>query len=162
EKSGVFYPRASTLGGCTAHNAMIMLRPHDEDWDGIAELTGDASWRASQMSRYWRLVENCQHRRPWRWLSHLGIDPTGHGWNGWLSSECSIPPQVFADEPLLATIVGSAIAATENAARPVASLKRLLELLADPNDARIAGGAISGVCYTPITTCGYKRVGTYE
>ena len=29
---GVFYPRAGTLGGCTAHNAMIMVYPHNADW----------------------------------------------------------------------------------------------------------------------------------
>ena len=33
---GVLYPRAGTLGGCTAHNAMIFVYPHDSDWDGIA------------------------------------------------------------------------------------------------------------------------------
>jgi choline dehydrogenase len=38
---GVLYPRAGTLGGCTAHNAMILMYPHNADWDGIAELTGD-------------------------------------------------------------------------------------------------------------------------
>ena len=35
---GVLYPRAGALGGCTAHNAMILVYPHDADWDGIAEL----------------------------------------------------------------------------------------------------------------------------
>jgi choline dehydrogenase-like flavoprotein len=38
---GVLYPRAGTLGGCTAHNAMILVYPHNADWDGIARLTGD-------------------------------------------------------------------------------------------------------------------------
>ena len=33
---GVLYPRAGTLGGCTAHNAMILVYPHNADWDGIA------------------------------------------------------------------------------------------------------------------------------
>ena len=42
----MLYPRAGTLGGCTAHNAMIFMLPHDSDWDGIAELTGDARWSA--------------------------------------------------------------------------------------------------------------------
>ena len=36
---GVLYPRAGTLGGCTAHNAMIIVYPHNADWDQIAELT---------------------------------------------------------------------------------------------------------------------------
>ena len=37
----VLYPRAGTLGGCTAHNAMIFVYPHNSDWDQLADLTGD-------------------------------------------------------------------------------------------------------------------------
>ena len=65
---GVLYPRAGTLGGCTAHNAMIMIYPHDADWDGIATLTGDSSWSADNMRRYFQRLENCHHRLLWRWL----------------------------------------------------------------------------------------------
>ena len=32
---GVLYPRAGTLGGCTSHNAMITVYPHNQDWDDI-------------------------------------------------------------------------------------------------------------------------------
>ena len=28
---GILYPRASALGGCTAHNAMIFVAPHNDD-----------------------------------------------------------------------------------------------------------------------------------
>src|SRR5215471_18899451 len=38
-RSGVLYPRARTLGGCTAHYAMIIVRPHDSDWQEIANVT---------------------------------------------------------------------------------------------------------------------------
>src|SRR6185295_16380746 len=41
---GIFYPRAGALGGCTVHNAMITVCPHNSDWDHIATLTGDPSW----------------------------------------------------------------------------------------------------------------------
>ena len=41
ERGGVLYPRAGALGGCTAHNAMIFVYPHNQDWDDIAALTGD-------------------------------------------------------------------------------------------------------------------------
>ena len=34
-ENGIFYPRAGTLGGCTAHDAMIMVYPHNADWDHI-------------------------------------------------------------------------------------------------------------------------------
>jgi choline dehydrogenase-like flavoprotein len=56
---GFYYPRAGTLGGCSAHNAMIFVAPHDADWDGIAGLTGDPTWSAAQMRRYFeRVVRN--------------------------------------------------------------------------------------------------------
>src|SRR5687767_1331521 len=35
---GVWYPRAGTLGGCTAHHALITIYPHDSDWEHIADL----------------------------------------------------------------------------------------------------------------------------
>jgi choline dehydrogenase-like flavoprotein len=58
----VLYPRASTLGGCTAHNAMIFMAPHDSDWNDIAEATGDSSWRAENMRRYFERIEDCRYR----------------------------------------------------------------------------------------------------
>ena len=39
---GILYPRAGVLGGCTAHNAMILVYPQNADWNQIADLTGDA------------------------------------------------------------------------------------------------------------------------
>lgn len=33
---GILYPRAGTLGGCTAHNAMITVYPHENDWANVA------------------------------------------------------------------------------------------------------------------------------
>ena len=59
---GVLYPRAGTLGGCTAHNAMILVCPHDADWDAIASLTGDPSWSAERCAYFVRL-ENCRTGR---------------------------------------------------------------------------------------------------
>ena len=59
---GVLYPRAGTLGGCTAHNAMIMVYPHNSDWQGIAELTGDPTWGPDHMRAYFEKLEDCHHR----------------------------------------------------------------------------------------------------
>ena len=55
QDGGVWYPRAGTLGGCTAHNAMITVTPQACDWNRIATITGDQSWEASNMNRYLRL-----------------------------------------------------------------------------------------------------------
>ena len=120
-RDGIYYPRAGTLGGCTAHNAMILMAPHDADWDGIAALTGDASWRATDMRRYFQRLEQCRYRPAWRTLSRLGLDPTGHGWDGWLPTECAMPWQVLEDRRLLATLTESAFARAARIVAPGAS-----------------------------------------
>ena len=65
---GVFYPRAGTLGGCTAHNALIAIKPHASDWNRMAELTGDSQWRAENMEPYFDKVT--------RWLPIDTADPS--------------------------------------------------------------------------------------
>ncbi len=100
QPKGILYPRAGTLGGCTAHNAMILVYPHNADWDGIAELTSDPSWSADAMRRYFELLENCRHRPFRRWLAKFGLDRTRHGWNGWLPTERAIPGAAMRDNQL--------------------------------------------------------------
>ena len=90
----------ATLGGCTAHNAMILVYPHNADWDHIAEITGDASWSSANMRSYFERIENCRHRPAHRWLAKLGLNPTRHGWNGWLPTEKAIPKAAMADRRL--------------------------------------------------------------
>jgi choline dehydrogenase len=87
-QEGIFYPRASTLGGCTAHNAMIFAYPHNSDWERIAELTGDRSWGAKAMRRYYQRLEDCRYRGILRALYKLiRWNPSRHGFGGWLRSE---------------------------------------------------------------------------
>lgn len=73
-KTGVFYPRGSTVGGSTAVNAMISIKAHDSDWDNIAALTGDSSWRAESMQDYFTEIERNLYG---------GNASTGHGTDGW-------------------------------------------------------------------------------
>jgi choline dehydrogenase len=51
EPLGILYPRAGTLGGCSAHNALITIYPHASDWNGIASATDDSSWSADKYVR---------------------------------------------------------------------------------------------------------------
>ncbi len=162
QPEGIFYPRAGTLGGCTAHNAMILMAPGDSDWDAIAALTGDASWQANRMRRYFQRLENCRHRPFWRALSWLGLDRTGHGWRGWLPTECAMPWQVFEDRRLLDTIKDSAREVLLGSSRPLRAIRRLVEGLADPNDQRLLRRNADGLCFTPLTTEGHRRVGTRD
>jgi choline dehydrogenase-like flavoprotein len=151
-RGGVFYPRAAALGGCTAHNAMIFMTPHDSDWDHIARLTGDGSWRASRMRRHVRRVESCHHRPAWRVLRWLGIDPTGHGWNGWLRTEKAMPLEALGDEAMLRVVVGSAHVFVHSLPRPLLSILRWLRRPGDPNGRGWGRGSFEGLCYTPLST----------
>ncbi|KAK8086626.1 hypothetical protein PG994_001600 [Apiospora phragmitis] len=57
EQLGIWYPRAGTLGGCAMHNAGVCALPADADWDIIANKTGDESWLAENMRKYWIKME---------------------------------------------------------------------------------------------------------
>lgn len=159
---GVLYPRAGCLGGCTAHNAMIMVYPHNADWDHIAELTGDRSWRADHMRRYFEKLENCNHRIVFRWLAKLGINPTRHGWKGWLHTEKNVPAAALGDLDLVETLKKSILSAL--GASP-SLLKRLAWWLlgkGDPNDWRLVRDNAFGLHYPPLTTRRHERMGTRE
>jgi choline dehydrogenase-like flavoprotein len=159
---GILYPRAGTLGGCTAHNAMIFIRPHDSDWDGIATLTGDASWSAANMAGYFERVEDCRHRPTWRLLNRLGLDRTGHGFGGWLQTECASPREAFGDDEIMLLVLNAAHAELEGSPWRLARVLRFLETRADPNDRRILEGRREGLCYTPLSTRGHRRTGARE
>jgi len=159
---GVLYPRAGTLGGCTAHNAMILVYPHNDDWDHIAQLTGDASWSSRKMRRYFERLENCHHRPVHRWLSKVGINLTRHGWKGWLHTENSLPKAVVRDRSLAEAIVTSAVEALVDDGRPEERVWWALESGFDPNDWRLVKDNAVGTRYLPLTTHGHRRMGSRE
>jgi choline dehydrogenase len=159
---GVLYPRAGTLGGCTAHNAMIMVYPHDADWDDIAVLTKDASWSANNMRRYFERLEDCHHRRLYRWLSKVGINPSRHGFKGWLSTEKAIPMASLGSRDLWETIRDSAFEALKEIGHLGERARWLAESQLDPNDWRTVKENSFGMRYTPLTTSDHVRVGSRE
>src|SRR5256714_1090149 len=121
---GILYPRAGTLGGCTAHNAMILVYPHNRDWDDLAELTSDPSWKAEHMRKYFRRMENCQYRNfpiPWRWIYKVSRwNPTRHGFQGWLSTQIALPLRALKkDTKLVNVILKSATAAAKKVGVPL-------------------------------------------
>ena len=160
---GVLYPRAGALGGCTAHNAMIMVYPHDADWDDIARLTGDASWSAGRMRRYFQKLENCHYRWPYRLLAKIGIDPTRHGWKGWLHTEKAVPESMIDDRALLRLIEAAAREVLRTFdEEPIRGARWLVKGQLDLNDWRLVKQNAVGIGYVPLTTHRHARTGTRE
>lgn len=166
DEGGVWYPRTGALGGCTAHNAMIMVYPHNRDWDDIADLTDDQSWRAHNMRKYFERMENCRYRPfpPWRWIYKLlRINPTRHGFKGWLSIEKAIPlTAVLGDPNLLTTFVKSARTAFKKVGMKWHRISWLFHGKGDPNDWRLVKDNAVGLRYPPLSTHRHARVGTRE
>ncbi|TFY96614.1 GMC family oxidoreductase [Ramlibacter humi] len=52
------YPRGKTLGGCSSINGMIYMRGQSRDYDGWAQMTGDAGWRWDNCLPYFKKHED--------------------------------------------------------------------------------------------------------
>jgi choline dehydrogenase len=184
-RNGIFYPRAGTLGGCTAHHAMIFIAPHNSDWNDIAKVTGDKSWKARAMRKYFIRIERCLYlRRPWRrWFNF-----DRHGYDGWLPTTLADPSLLMRDSVLL-RLVTAAIqtcyvgqvwysqtirrrmyAFMESFSDPtgfrrVGVLHRMVRWLAslvDPNDWRRLKDGGEGPTLVPLTVSKGVRAGTRE
>ena len=154
-RNGVLYPRCATLGGCTAHSAMIVIYPHNSDWDHIAQVTGDPSWAADNMRRYFERLERCEYVSP-------ALTESRHGFRGWLATNVADPLLMVRDE-LLKTLVGAAL--RESFATLGESLTRVLGRLEshlDPNDWRLVRQSGEGICKIPLSTHRGRRVGSRE
>src|SRR5262249_6693883 len=150
-------------GGCTAHNAMIMVYPHNFDWDEIARLVEDPSWNANNMRRYFERLENCGYRPVWRWIQKLfPWNPTRHGFAGWLSTEKALPLSVLGDQDLVQIIIRSALKIFHQLSNPLQRLREGLVSKLDPNDWRIDRLAPEGIHYAPLATARHARNGSRE
>lgn len=183
ETQGILYPRASTLGGCTAHNAMILVYPHNSDWDRLADITGDFSWRGDNMRKYFERLEKCQYiDRP----SKPNDNPSRHGFDGWLTTNRADPKLLTRDGQLLKLIIKAALHALEaQKASPFLVLKTVIkdiwmtlisyikgwgrsdplefiDLLLDPNDWQVTKGSGEGVFVVPLTINNGRRTSTRE
>ncbi len=177
EQGGVLYPRAATVGGCTAHNAMITVYPNDQDWDSIADLCGDPSWRAEHMRTYFERLERCGHR--WRPLTLLRsgwfgravtrlpivrtwFAPSGHGFHGWLPTSMARPTLLAKDRQLVRTVVDAVEAQlAETFGRPLTATERLTTWF-DPNDVMAQRSGMLGVWLIPLAVERGRRHGTRE
>ena len=129
DENGIFYPRAQGVGGCTIHNAMITVSGPSEDWDQIAEPTGDESWRGERMRAYFERIEHCHYNQPtWkgRLLNAIGLPNewagSRHGNRGWLDTTVADLGILFRDKQLLRVVIGAAVGSLESGVEQVGDL----------------------------------------
>jgi choline dehydrogenase len=154
-RDGVLYPRCATLGGCTAHNALILLYPHNSDWDSIAEVTGDRSWTSENMRRYFERLERCEYV-PWPDAA------SGHGFQGWLPSSVADPMLMVGDRSLQALFAAAALESLATSGRPLARIWERLGDRFDPNSWQWVRQSGEGICATPLSTAQGRRAGSRE
>lgn len=155
-RDGVLYPRAATLGGCTAHNALITLYPNNKDWEDMVEITGDRSWNPLEMRSYYQKIENASYLKPFQAKN----EKRGH--NGWLNLEQTSPLLVIKDKRLLNILLA--------AAEEDGILGEILEkifiqkgnILLDPNSWSYVTKKLDGLFNIPRATLNGKRNGTRE
>ncbi len=167
QDQGIFYPRASTLGGCTAHNAMIFAYPHNSDWERIAALTGDPSWGAKAMRRYFERLEDCRYRGILRALYKLfRWNPSRHGFGGWLRSEKADFKLLLDDRRLRWLVLWSAfLSFARSGGTWIAHFARFLFFLATDGDLNSwwsVSKRSEGFRITPLSRSAGRRTGSRE
>lgn len=162
-ENGIFYPRATGLGGCTIHNAMITMYPDNSDWDYLQNITGDKSWNHRNMRKYFQRVENNNYyHRPLRSPTVRGVlNREKMGFNGWLSTEQTSPSLLLRDKKFLKMFF--------SALREEGILNELGEILGDtkslkldPNTWSYVQNKLDGIFNVPKATKNGRRSSTRE
>lgn len=142
---GILYPRGSALGGSTAVNALVSVLPSRSDWNRLAELTGDGSWRAQHMEGYYRRVRE------------------------WLSIELPDPALASGDPQLGAALAAAAAAhgqaeleSAPTAAELLDAAGGLATLLDQDLNERLLDGEATGLFRLPLATSAGRRNGPRE
>ena len=188
-KGGIQYPRASAIGGCTAHHAMIVVKPNDADWNELAALTGDASWRAETMQGYFACIEDCLYYKTYQGVlrkvfllyallcrlaafinSRWQLDRGGHGTGGWQKTsfiDLGLIWKIAKGDRTFRRVLKRVICfLIRQPGRLRAALGAFLRLqivqLLDPNFGAVRQGVDAQVTFIPIGTDGARRTGVRE
>jgi choline dehydrogenase len=142
EHGGVLYPRASAVGGCTAHHVMLTLYPENRDWDDIAASTGDPTWGSFNMRQYFDRVKT------WLPITHT-------------------PPALLLRDQVIARLVTAATLETNSLGRGLGGdldLNRfaIAGLNLDPNDFSHIDALRESEYMIPQSTENGERRGTRE
>jgi choline dehydrogenase len=143
---GILYPRGGTLGGSTAVNAMITVLPKRSDWDQIASLTGDGTWQAAEMDRYYDRVRE------------------------WLGVEQPDATLALGDLRLIGIVMGAILQLVDeghdgpdlNPLDIVENIDQILNLIKRDINEELRQGDTEGVFSFPLATRDRARNGTRE
>jgi choline dehydrogenase-like flavoprotein len=188
---GILYPRSSAVGGCTAHHAMVVVRPNDSDWNRIAQLTGDDGWRASRMQGYFARIEDCLYYDTYEgWLGKVlflfaynvwkrfltflmprtHLSRGGHGRKGWQKTSFIEPSLITRitkrDWTFVQMLLGSIQYLVKRTGRPFRHLFKYLSgpivRNLDPNFDTERSLRNGQLTFIPIGTDGKRRCGVRE
>jgi choline dehydrogenase len=148
---GVLYPRTATLGGCTAHNALVSVYPDQDDFQNIATLTGDNSWKPNKMRNFFKKMERVEYLE-----GQLG---PGHGHTGWLGIDVAPATLALKDLQLLGMITG-ALTALGGLAETVLNIGSFL--LGDPNADNPFRDSTQAIYQIPMSSSNGARNGVRE
>jgi choline dehydrogenase-like flavoprotein len=176
ERTGIFYPRAAALGGCTVHNAMITIAGPDSDWDDLADFLRDDSWRSEVMRPYFQKIECNQYlpfpgalpqsgmKKFWGYIRALFGFPrdfTGgkHGFHGWLRTSMTDLSIGLKDVELIGMLYSAFKNAKHRGFVPLYTLIwRVLhgnaKQTVDPNHAVTQAETPAGLALVPLAVCG--------
>lgn len=127
-----------------------LCTPHQSDFDRIATLTGDSSWSASNMRKYFAKLEDNHYLLPLQ---------KGHGYNGWLGTQYS-PIDIVTSDPKLLSLVSGAAFALGNETNSIVNLATLLA--GDANADSTDRDTKPALYQIPLSTAEGKRTGARE
>lgn len=175
-----YYPRASALGGCATHHALISIYGLDADWDEIASMTGDDSWSSSNMRTIYRRIERLSYGNSITWIGRYWnrfLDwvnpgrnaPGERGKDGWLDVTISKPDLALKDAQL-SRLIATAFLDETDLSRPEKAWRWAKQLLLgrfyrdiDLNDAARMRENPEGIALIPIAVApGGTRRGPRE
>jgi len=153
---GLYYPRGTSIGGSTTINSMITMYPDNDDWDQIAEMTGDDSWNHRAMRDHFQRIE--------RVLYPTGpdLDRQRHGFDGWLPLEMVGTRRNLFRDPALTQYVVPRIRAERNGDRFDAAAQANEDFLVDPNRWDFVCDRETGLVDVPRSAQDGTRRGTRE
>lgn len=182
-RTGIFYPRAAGLGGCTIHNAMITIAGPDNDWDDLADFLDDGSWKSQEMRAYFERLECNQYLPPpeqipkrylrtfwhhvrWlvdfpygRWLRAPDYTAGRHGFDGWLHTSVTKLSLGLSDSQLIKMLTGALAQSKREGLNRAGTwlstiFKGEIQASLDPNHARTQAEHPSGVFMVPLAVYG--------